>query len=276
MGKTKIDWADKVWNPVTGCTKVSAGCKNCYAERLAGRFKDQYPEGFGKVTCHEDRLGIPDRWQKPWRVFVNSMSDLFHPAVPFEFIDKVFAVMAHTEHTYMVLTKRPERMKKYIHNGAIVGAHPTALKSNNPDGFRRHPLWNVWLGVSVEDQKTADERIPLLLETPSVKRFVSYEPALGPVVFDSWLKIHRIKGEVGNLSSENFSNQIDLIIMGGESGSNYRPMNPEWAREVAYQCKHASVPFYFKQMSGARPKNVPTPEDLQIREWPIHGGHNGH
>jgi len=218
---TKIEWAEETWNPVTGCDKISSGCKNCYAERgfprLVGNPKlKAYPTGrkFTDVMCHPERLEIPLRWKKLRRIFVNSMSDLFHDSVPDEFIDQVFAVMALCQrHIFIILTKRPERMQEYYKavtferlrapmNRAADGSESGPLNPNlTTIGSRSTnqrfvagektafaptpppPLPNVWLGVSVEDQTAADERIPLLLQTPATVRFVSYEPALAPVDF---------------------------------------------------------------------------------------------
>jgi protein gp37 len=222
MNKTNIAWANYVWNPVTGCTKVSQGCKNCYAEGLAHRFWGE--RKFTDVVCHEDRLDQPLHIKKPGRVFVNSMSDLFHPDVPFDFIDKVGMIVtkAKSDFTWIILTKRPERMKKYFEDyGCFAG--------------------NVWLGVSVEDQNTADERIPLLLATnmPSGKRFVSYEPALGAVdLSKDW-------DPIGGLRT--WVDMLDWVIMGCESGPNRRPMDIDWARSIRDQCQAANVPFFLKQ-----------------------------
>lgn len=254
-GLTKIEWADKVWNPVTGCTKISEGCRNCYAERMAKRLAGRcgYPkENPFAVTLHPDRLEEPLHWKKPSRIFVCSMGDLFHEEVPLKFIAEVFNTMVawrcpkhyrHDEdedgcfnedpgHTYLILTKRPKRMKRVMEKelseyvGECWGGNtPLALEFE----VGSWPPDNLWLGVSVENQKTADERIPLLLQTPAVKRFVSYEPALGPIDFAPWIK------------------QIDWLIMGGESGPGARPMHPDWARSTRDQCKAASVPFFFKQ-----------------------------
>ena len=196
MTKTKIEWADEVWNPVTGCTKVSEGCRHCYAETMAKRFwtKDHIeleyvsgvadndivrevfvPRDFTEVRCHPERLDQPLHWRKPRKVFVNSMSDLFHDDVPDEFISAVWMRMIATpQHNYQILTKRPSRMLKIVNN-LFKG-----LFDRMP-----HVASNVWLGVSVEDQKTADERIPLLLQTSAVVRFVSCEPLLGSINLDN-------------------------------------------------------------------------------------------
>ena len=240
MGETKIEWTEKVWNPVTGCSKVSAGCKNCYAERmskcLAGRAG--YPEDGFKVTLHEDKLAEPLRWKKPSRIFVCSMGDIFHVNVPFAFVDKIIRnIRLSPQHTFLVLTKRPHFMKEYFEQ---IG-----------------DLDNLWLGVSVEDQKTADARIPLLLQTPAAKRFVSYEPVLGPVDFTRiTMKLSEasiVEGTCRGTDGRSFSpcgasgKGIDWLIMGGESGPGARPMHPDWARSVRDQCQEACVPFFFKQ-----------------------------
>lgn len=174
--KTGIEWTDATWNPVTGCAKVSQGCKHCYAERQWPRMTKLVPAYAGReftdVRTHADRLDQPLRWKKPRMIFVNSMSDLFHEAVPFEFIDSIFSAMELApQHVFQVLTKRPERMREYM------------LEKRK----HRSPLPNVWLGVSVEDQAAADERIPYLLDTPADVRWISAEPLLGPVDLGKWL-----------------------------------------------------------------------------------------
>jgi len=269
MNKSKIEWTDRVWNPVTGCTKVSQGCANCYAETYAHRFWGD--RKFTDVQCHADRLDQPLRWKKSSRIFVNSMSDLFHEDVPDDFINRVFAVMALSpQHTFQVLTKRPERMLEYINTPFRFGddirdaiddtsaildyLEERELQGDDVDiNDIAFPYPNVWLGVSVEDQATADERIPFLLETPAALRFVSYEPALGPVD----LRKHLFEGfePTGDFRTHNGKRQIKLvgahklhwIIMGGESGQRARPMHPDWARSVRDQCASAGVPFFFKQ-----------------------------
>ena len=286
MNKSNIEWTDFTWNPVTGCSKVSAGCKNCYAEAVMARFEPD--RKFTDVRCHEDRLDQPLKRKKPARIFVNSMSDLFHEKVPFEFIDKVFAVMALCpQHTFQILTKRPERMVEYFQiNRSPRGVLTDVLCSvyaNNPEIARIHPLtgeravavaergWplpNSWLGVSVEDQPTADLRIPQLLDCPAVARFVSYEPALGPVD----LRWH-FYGPTGNFRTykgeRQFENKltpdaIRWVIVGGESGPGARPMDLQWARDVRDQCHEAGVPFFFKQID----KKQPIPDDLMVRQFP--------
>ena len=242
MTKTTIEWTDETWNPVTGCTKVSAGCKNCYAERIANRFWGE--RKFTDVQCHEDRLEQPLHWRKPRRVFVNSMSDLFHDDVSYDFIRQVWYRMLgapelSSPHIFQVLTKRPERMQEIV----------TLLARNVGSGN------NIWLGVSAENQETADERIPLLLQTPAAVRFVSCEPLLGALVLSPvWIAdIWPTGGKT-----------LHWIICGGESGPNARPMNPDWARSLRDQCKAAHVPFFMKQMA----KKAPIPDDLMVREYP--------
>ena len=250
---TTIEWTDVTWNPVTGCTKVSAGCKHCYAERAFPRVYS--PRKFTDVQCHPARLDAPLHWRKPRMVFVNSMSDLFHSAVRGIFIDQVFAVMALTpQHTYQILTKRPERMQQYAADAreyvqAIVSerkpASPPRHWYHAPDNRIQWPLPNVWLGVSVEDQATADERIPMLWDTPAAVRFVSCEPLLGLIDLSPYLQI-------GTRTKGVFRPDIDWVIVGGESGPGARPCNIDWIRDILSLCRVAGVPAFCKQL-GARP-----------------------
>lgn len=243
---TSIEWTDETWNPVTGCTKVSQGCKHCYAERMATRLAGRagYPAAPHQfdVTLHPERLEDPLHWRKPRKVFVNSMSDLFHPAVPFDFIQKVFHVMRFSsEHTYQILTKRPEIMHEFMD-----WVTPLYIK-----------LPNVWLGVSVENQKAADERIPWLLKTPAAIKFVSYEPALGPVT----LRTLTYSG----IYKPGDTRSIDWVIAGCESGPGARPAHPDWFRSVREQCQITNIPFFLKQMV-INGKLVKMPK-LDGREW---------
>lgn len=221
---SKIEWTDRTWNPVTGCTKVSQGCKNCYAERITNRFKR---ENFTDVTLHPERLYMPVSWKKPSMVFVNSMSDLFHDEVPFSFIKTVFSMMGNSPiHTFQVLTKRPERAIEFFKY------YETELQKKDKPGYnllRYINSPNIWIGVSVEDQQTAKERIPLLLQIPASVRFISCEPLLGRI------DINLVK------------TGIDWVIVGGESGPNARPMHPDWAYSLQKECSRANVPFFFKQ-----------------------------
>lgn len=251
MAKTSIEWATDVWNPVTGCAKVSAGCKNCYAEKIAKRFWGD--RKFTDVQCHPERLKDPLHWKKPRRVFVNSMSDLFHPDVPERFIDDVFRVMANTKHTYMILTKRPDRMKRYIWN-----------RSKYPsDG--RAMLPNVWLGVSAENQQAADERIPSLIQTSAAVRFVSVEPMLEAVDLRRGIYSMPPDGDPRGTSIEG----IDWVICGCESGQNARPFDMDWARSLRDQCQNAGVPFFFKQgRVGGKLAKMPELDGIVWNELP--------
>lgn len=290
-GKSKIEWTDRTWNPVVGCIRVSDGCRNCYAERMAARLAStpkapQYgglarhsafgPRWTGLVRTLPEKLVEPLRWRKPRRVFVCSMSDLFHEDVPNAFIAAVFGVMAACpQHTFQVLTKRPERARWWLRATsawadpvdavrcfAVAEVHIRVDESNTP-GW---PLPNVWLGTSVEDQATADARIPELLQCPAAVRFISYEPALGPVDLSRWLpkpcramffdeeaaKAYGVP--VGEEVSGTLRNEplLNWVIAGGESGPGARPAHPDWFRSVRDQCQTAGVPFFFKQWGAWR------------------------
>ena len=230
MSKTKIEWADEVWNPTVGCTPVSAGCAHCYAKRMFERWN--YSHKFDQPTCYPDRLNNPFRWTKPRKVFVDSMSDLFHPDIPFEFIDDVFAVMQGvSKHTFMVLTKRPERMYEWQQQYFLPGAEAPK---------------NIWLGVSVENQKAADERIPWLLKTKAAIRFLSVEPMLGLIDLIDYLPIG-FRENLGYFPSEGITPNVDWVICGGESGTDARPLHPDWVRLIKEQCEAGEIPFFFKQ-----------------------------
>jgi protein gp37 len=249
MGETRIEWADRVWNPVTGCTPVSAGCDNCYARRMANRLRGRfgYPadEPFG-VTVHPERFAEPMRWRNPARIFVCSMGDLFHEDVPTKTIRNLFAFMDYLpHHTFCILTKRPRRMAEIVTEFAV------------EDGG--NPLRNVWLGVSVEDQRAADERIPILLGTPAALRFVSVEPMLYLVDLrylqpgDLSTEVDALAGTHGVLRPHRGRCPgLDWVICGGETGPGARQMHPEWARSLRDQCQAAGVPFFFKGWSTAR------------------------
>jgi len=216
--KSSIEWTDATWNPVTGCTKVSPGCRNCYAERLASRLQamgnPRYKNGFA-LTLHHDQLDLPLRWTQPRQIFVNSMSDLFHEELPFEFIEAVFKVMVKADwHIFQILTKRAKRLAELA---------PLLPWPNH-----------IWQGVSVENSDYV-ERIDHLLNVPAKVRFISVEPLLGSIP-----KLP-LKG-------------ISWVIVGGESGPNYRPIKADWVRQVRNQCLKAKVPFFFKQWGGITPK----------------------
>jgi protein gp37 len=275
MANTSIEWTEKVWNPVRGCSLVSAGCTNCYAMKQAHRFSSN-PEqpywGLTKMTSHgpvwngnismvPSALGLPLSWGKPARIFVNSMSDLFHDDVPFDFIAAVFAIMGHTtRHTYQVLTKRPQRMLDFFNwalededafsaGDRIMNFWPESVpwvaqqRENGPGYDNCGPLWpheNVWLGVSVENQEAADERIPLLLQAPAALRWLSCEPLLGPI------DLFRVPSEA------QLTGGINWVVVGGESGPGARPMHPFWAQSLRDQSKNLGIPFFFKQWGAWR------------------------
>ncbi len=269
---TSIEWTDETWNCVRGCSMApgseKGGCLNCYAARQAARdlpemrspttgepfatFRKSGPRWTGDVELIPSKLDEPLRWRKPRRVFVNSMSALFHEALPYEDVLRVWSVMAQAErHTFQVLTKRPGRMREFVTEwtGGLILPH-------------------VWLGVSVEDQATADERIPLLLQTPAAVRFVSYEPALGPVDFSRWMwPMHwhwdaKFKTPEEALAAGASAerrrqalvsarrNFLDQIIVGGESGPGARPFDLAWARSVIRQCREAGVACFVKQLGA--------------------------
>lgn len=271
MSKSKIEWTEHVWNPVSGCTKISPGCKHCYAEVMANRLRAMgakgYENGFA-LTLQPDRLDIPLRRKKPTTYFVNSMSDLFHEGVPDSYIDQVFAVMALSpQHTFQVLTKRPERMLAYMTKRMTmpnIDQLAFEIARDQLGGTRtgrewegiKWPLSNVHLGVTVENQEAADERIPLLLQTPAAVRWASVEPMLEAI------DLSRIKAPNGFHASAfggqrdgnyyEFDNGLNWVVCGGESGKNKRPMNLDWARSLRDQCAAAGVPFLFKQIDGTK------------------------
>jgi protein gp37 len=214
MNKTKIEWTDRTWNPSTGCTKVSPGCKNCYAEALTQRFTNHFKTGFD-FTLHPDRLDQPQHWRTPSRIFVNSMSDLFHEDMPLEYLKRIFEVMtACPQHVFQVLTKRHERLVEW----APLLSWPA----------------NVWMGVSVETQAYV-HRIDFLRQVPARVRFLSCEPLLGPL----------------DLNLEG----IHWVITGGESGRNFRPVDRQWVLDIRDQCLAAGVAFFHKQWGGLTPKS---------------------
>ena len=283
MADTSIEWTDVTWNPVSGCTRASAGCDHCYAVTMTRRLEAMGQEKYsgltsvnqrgdrhfnGVVRVHEDALTIPLGWKKPRKVFVNSMSDLFHKDVPFEFIDRVFAVMALCpQHTFQILTKRPERMAEYFSRsdvraevGTIALVNALRMGRKDADDFRqiRWPLPNVWLGTSVENQQTADERIPHLLKVPASVRFLSCEPLLDRVdlryyldliYIGKWEKQARWQGT-----------GIHWVIVGGESGHHARPMHMKWVRSLRDQCQSAGVSFFMKQWG----EWVPTVQAMEV------------
>lgn len=288
-GQSSIQWTDATWNPTVGCTRVSAGCGHCYAfdmhdrrfyapyikAKRAGReikVAPQFHQPFSRMQLLPERLDDPLHWRKPRRVFVNSMSDLFHPDVPDRFIAQVFAVMSEARrHTFQILTKRPERMARLL-------TEWYTPQAGGPPG----PLPNVWLGVSVGDQAAADERIPLLLQTPATVRFISAEPLLGPID-----RLYRFPDLFYTAdvrpSDDALTRGIDWVIIGGESGPHAREMELEWAFSLKDQCEAAGVPVFVKQLGsvyakrygwrdrhGGNPAEWPHPllATLYRRQWP--------
>ena len=303
---TGIEWADATWNPIVGCSIVSPGCTNCYAMAMAARIEAMQAGSHYAGTTQASKAGAvwsgrlkvapehvftqPLRWRRPRRIFVNSMGDLFHEDAPDAWIDRVFAVMAMApHHTFMVLTKRSARMRDYV------GTRAGDWMLHWPDAARKagallgdvaalravpFPLPNVWLGVSTEDQRRADERVPDLLATPAAIRFVSAEPLLGPLKLFS---LNERRGQRGTITdwhdalrglrfgpSEETAG-LDLVIAGGESGPKARPMHPDWVRSLRDQCAAAGTAFFFKQWGGwapltkARPAHVSTIPNVA---WP--------
>jgi protein gp37 len=257
---SNIEWTDQTWNPIIGCSNISPGCDNCYAEKIAGRLAniaattDDYSEVVlfkqqpvtekinpvgqwsGEMHFVESALEKPLRWHKPRMIFICSMGDFFHKNVPFDWIDKVFEVIKHSpQHTFQILTKRPERMFEYF---------------NFKDVYTGLP--NVWLGVTAENQDQANKRIPTLLEIPAAKHFISIEPMLGEIDltryeisrghYRDWLTGARFGSTIIEMTGK-----LDWVIVGGERGHNARPIHPDWARSIRDQCKEANVPFFFKQ-----------------------------
>ncbi len=297
---SKIEWTEQTWNPVIGCSKLSAGCKNCYAERMACRLANMAIADIAKnggvrketatekyievVECNSE--GIADGWnrktvlvkqaldkplrrKKPSMYFVCSMGDLFHSSVKEDWIDLVFDVVSQCpQHTFQVLTKRPERMDAYI-RGRVKDGKPL--------------LPNLWCGTSVESQAVADARIPYLLRTPAALRFVSVEPMLGPVDLSKYLTCQGCGTRIRKNLRPNAidccpdgTNMVDLIICGCESGPGRRPMSLLWPRALLSQCRMAGVPFFMKQMEAVREtgwvfvsRNFDDfPYSLRVREWP--------
>lgn len=300
-----IEWTDATWNIITGCTLVSDGCRHCYAARLAATRLKNHPSRArlarlnaageakftGEVRFNEQWLDQPLRWRKPRRIFVCAHGDLFHEAVPDAWIDRVFAVMALApHHTFQVLTKRSARMRDYftgsgaylrVLGDGVVDELARAGIPWNGNGLDRHsqaiagatrwPLPNVWLGVSTEDQRRADERVPDLLATPAAVRFVSAEPLLGPIDFtsiaeDGWSAINALRPYTVAQAREDWGDAfdeecgltrdqpaLDWIIAGGESGPNARPMHPDWVRKIRDDCRLAGVAFHFKQWGAWAP-----------------------
>jgi protein gp37 len=324
--KTGIEWTDATWNPIRGCSRVSEGCRNCYAETVANRFCapgsayegvvqiDAAGKGLGlwngRIKFVEKRLLDPMHWKTPRKIFVNSMSDLFHENVTVEMLDRIFAVMALCrQHTFQILTKRPERMCDYLADPEVWGRIVAGMeaitrqlrwadKPVRPELAHAlvtgMPLPNVWLGVSVENQRAADERIPFLLNTPAMVRFLSVEPLLGAIdltnVMDrrkrKALKINTVEAKEANAAHKylvqtlgaNYPySRLDWVIVGGESGPGARPMHPDWASNLRDQCVDAGVPFFFKQWGEWLPAMSDGPlvdgcQELNCSDAPVRVG----
>lgn len=312
--KTHIQWTEATWNPVTGCSRVSEGCRNCYAEQLAGtrmRHLPRYegltrqtasgPRWTGEVRMDAATLAMPLRWTRPRRVFVNSMSDLFHEGLEFEVIAAIFGVMAAARHTFQVLTKRPQRALDFFAwlearaSQARAGfpgdplawrllqtIRGAAFKAGAPVGAScSEPVWplpNVHLGVSVEDQASADARIPLLLQLPAAVRWLSMEPLLEEVTLWHHLSAADSQGELSGPAAV----MLDWIVVGGESGPGARPFDLAWARGLVGEARESGVPVFVKQLGSAPVEGGERlrlssskgadmeewPADLRVREWP--------
>lgn len=293
--KSAIEWTDATWNPVQGCDPVSPGCANCYAATMAARFNKpgQWGEGLavmvghkgkwtGEICLDEHKLDLPLRWTRPRKIFVNSQSDLFHEDVPREYIAAIFGVMSLScHHTFQILTKRPERMLEELSDlfldecmdaairyrvGLPTGNKAREMNANMPDWAKRDdaelvwPLPHIWLGVSAEDQQRADERIPLLLQTPAAVRFVSAEPLIEPISF-RWKNStplghlhprhkHPLPTELGQIITDEYDGlrELDWIIVGGESGPDARPCDISWIRSIVQECQEAGVACFVKQL----------------------------
>jgi len=318
---TKIEWTDATWNPITGCSVVSPGCTNCYAMRLAGtRMKHHEsrigltdvsktgPVWNGQVRFNEQWLDQPLRWKKPRMIFVCAHGDLFHENIPDEWIDQVFAVMALCpQHVFQVLTKRADRMREYLSDPEIgqqwwLRADDLACTLDLPETHHGMPylsrgaavapsvMPNVWLGVSAEDQQRADERIPLLLQTPAAVRWVSAEPLLGPINFRWQPYAHQATGESyraylhreGSVDQYESLKGISWIVAGGESGPGSRPAHPAWFRSLRDQCAAAGVPYFFKQWGDwtaeidnadlMSPQQADPDDYFQAHSWPLDHG----
>lgn len=302
MSTTNIEWTERTWNPIAGCTKVSPGCKHCYAETMANRLAAMGQEKYarvvtngrwnGRISFDEHALTEPLRRKKPTRYFVNSMSDLFHEAVTDEMIDRIMAVIALCpQHTFQVLTKRPKRMRDYIRSIYTDGhwneinecANAVSLPVDN-DFVWNYPrdLPNLWLGVSVELQSEAEQRIPLLLETPAAVRFLSCEPLLGPLELRKWLFTQHVGQQCsrcGDAGDPDWGwspcdhatcefKPLHWVIVGGESGTGFRVMELAWAEDIRRQCAAAEVAFFFKQTCGNRPGLNPEALGARYQEFP--------
>lgn len=293
--RSRIEWTDATWNPIRGCSRVSEGCRNCYAEREAARFsgpgqpyeglaevRPAGPRWTGEVRLVESALEVPLRWKKPRRIFVNSTSDLFHEKLREDWLHSIFQAMVEApQHIYQMLTKRVNRMRDVLQQMRKSWSLPSMRGC--PGDLSAAP--NIWWGVSVEDQKTADERIPVLLDTPAAVRWVSAEPLLGVV------SMCRLQGNLGmkcdlvmdalrgeyvpawkgrdTIPDTRCGKRLHWVVVGGESGPNARPMHPDWVRSLRDQCEAAGVPFFFKQWGEWCPESQLTDYELATRKSPV-------
>ena len=249
---TKISWTDETWNFLTGCSPISEGCTHCYARRMARRLRGRFgydQDNPFQITEHPDKQTLPFKWKKPKRVFVDSMGDLFDEDVKEESLLRMWDVMTEApEHTFLILTKRPDRMAEFMSG--------------------RETLKNLWLGVTTENQETADERLPIFAKIKATKRFVSAEPLLSSIDLGCtcWLSLNTgPNNECEKCGKSRWLNYaFDWLIVGSETGSGARPMDIEWARNLKNQCREANVPFFFKSAGPG----IETPDDLKVQEWP--------
>ncbi|HWP58980.1 MAG TPA: phage Gp37/Gp68 family protein [Candidatus Acidoferrales bacterium] len=262
--RSKIEWTDATWNPVRGCSLVSAGCTNCYAMREAHRHQsyggltrstEHGPVWTGEVRVVPELLDQPLRWKRPRRIFVNSMSDLFHESIPLEFVGRVYGVMRQAHwHTFQVLTKRPERMREFFDWWRFQEWKETG-------GFER-VAQNIWWGISAENQPTFDDRLPFIQDEtiPAAVRFLSLEPLLAPIdISDAFQEI-----DLGDEDYSKWSLALNWVILGGESGPCARPMDLGWVRSIVRQCKEAEVPCFVKQLGA-----VPVVDENEWRNNPV-------
>ncbi len=304
MSRTKIPWSEMTWNPIIGCSKVSAGCLNCYAEKMAnrlsrmelakGNFDGAYLRVYGgghprnlaehefyggkrrgggwhgNTVFVETQLNKPLHWKKPRMIFVCSMGDLFHESVPFEWIDDVMAIIAACpHHVFQVLTKRPEKMLKYFtteQDGLCAEDRVECMLMDGGYPKWTWPLPNLWLGVTAENQETSDKRIPILLDIPAAVRFVSVEPMLEGVDLSEYMG-----RQYGICDTVYPYSYLDWVIVGCESGPKRRTCRLEWVQSIVDQCKDANVPCFVKQIEvNGKVSHNPEewPESLRVRQWP--------
>lgn len=279
---TRIEWADATWNPVTGCTKTSDGCRYCYAarewQRLSANPRSVYfGRRFTDVQCHPERLSQPGRWTRPRIIFVNSMADLFHDEVPDAFVEQVFDAMAEApRHVFLVLTKRAERMCRWVQR------YRSAFDRRwQGVATYTYSYAHVWIGVSVEDQRSAAQRVPYLLDTPAAVRWISAEPLIGPLDLthlDADASGHPTLCQVDALTGRHRDmgrpcadvQRVDWVVVGGESGgaADVRLMSPEWPRSLRDQCARAGVPMIFKQWGSAAARTDRMLDGEIIDQWP--------